>query len=38
MKAAVTGQVVFSGVAISTDRIIGTPGDYFKEPDFSDGA
>jgi alkylation response protein AidB-like acyl-CoA dehydrogenase len=38
MRAAVTGQVDFTGVATDLDRIIGLPGDYLREPDFSAGA
>jgi alkylation response protein AidB-like acyl-CoA dehydrogenase len=38
MKAAVTGKVDFSGRYLTEDAIIGAPGDYLKEPDFSAGA
>ncbi|MBW4024334.1 MAG: acyl-CoA/acyl-ACP dehydrogenase [Proteobacteria bacterium] len=38
MKAAVTGQVDFTGVTLGVDRVIGDPGDYLREPDFSAGA
>jgi alkylation response protein AidB-like acyl-CoA dehydrogenase len=38
MRAAVTGQVDFTGAATPADRIIGDPGDYLREPDFSAGA
>jgi alkylation response protein AidB-like acyl-CoA dehydrogenase len=38
MRAAVTGQVDFTGVTTASDRIIGQPGDYLREPDFSAGA
>jgi alkylation response protein AidB-like acyl-CoA dehydrogenase len=38
MRAAVTGQVDFTGVATGADRVIGEPGDYLREPDFSAGA
>ena len=38
MRAAVTGQVDFTGVATGADRIVGEPGDYLREPDFSAGA
>jgi alkylation response protein AidB-like acyl-CoA dehydrogenase len=38
MRAAVTGQVDFTGLAIGADRIVGAPGDYLREPDFSAGA
>jgi alkylation response protein AidB-like acyl-CoA dehydrogenase len=38
MRAAVTGQVDFTGVATGVDRIVGEPGAYLREPDFSAGA
>ena len=38
MRAAVTGAVDFSGCSIATDCVLGTQGDYLKEPDFSAGA
>jgi alkylation response protein AidB-like acyl-CoA dehydrogenase len=38
MRAAVTGAVDFSGCEVSTDAILGGPGDYLREPDFSAGA
>jgi alkylation response protein AidB-like acyl-CoA dehydrogenase len=38
MRAAVTGQVDFTGVATGADRIVGDPGAYLREPDFSAGA
>jgi alkylation response protein AidB-like acyl-CoA dehydrogenase len=38
MRAAVTGAVDFTGVTTRVDRIIGSPGDYLREPDFSAGA
>jgi alkylation response protein AidB-like acyl-CoA dehydrogenase len=38
MRAAVTGQVDFTGVETGADRIMGGPGDYLREPDFSAGA
>jgi alkylation response protein AidB-like acyl-CoA dehydrogenase len=38
MRAAVTGQVGFTGIAMGADRVIGQPGDYLREPDFSAGA
>jgi alkylation response protein AidB-like acyl-CoA dehydrogenase len=38
MRAAVTGQVDFTGVATHAGRIIGAAGDYLREPDFSAGA
>jgi alkylation response protein AidB-like acyl-CoA dehydrogenase len=38
MRAAVTGQVGFTGMPVGPGRIIGGPGDYLREPDFSAGA
>jgi alkylation response protein AidB-like acyl-CoA dehydrogenase len=38
MRAAVTGTVEFSGCTIAPDAVLGTPGDYLAEPDFSAGA
>ncbi|MCB8883655.1 acyl-CoA dehydrogenase family protein [Acidisoma cellulosilytica] len=38
MKAAVTGQVDFSGRILPVETMIGQPGDYLREPDFSAGA
>jgi alkylation response protein AidB-like acyl-CoA dehydrogenase len=38
MRAAVTGAVDFTGCETSTDALLGQPGDYLKEPDFSAGA
>jgi alkylation response protein AidB-like acyl-CoA dehydrogenase len=38
MRAAVTGAVDFDGCEISTDSLMGEPGDYLREPDFSAGA
>ena len=38
MRAAVTGQVDFTGALAGTNRIIGSAGDYMREPDFSAGA
>ena len=38
MKAAVTGQVDFTGKHVARNDIIGLAGDYLKEPDFSAGA
>ncbi len=38
MRAAVTGAVDFTGCETSTDAILGDPGDYLREPDFSGGA
>jgi alkylation response protein AidB-like acyl-CoA dehydrogenase len=38
MRAAVTGAVDFSGISVATGCVLGTPGDYLREPDFSAGA
>jgi hypothetical protein len=38
MRAAVTGMVDFSGVTLDHDAVLGRPGDYLREPDFSCGA
>ena len=38
MRAAVTGAVDFDGCEISADALLGEPGDYMREPDFSAGA
>nr|WP_294520647.1 acyl-CoA dehydrogenase family protein [uncultured Rhodopila sp.] len=38
MRAAVTGAVDFTGCETSAGVILGEPGDYLREPDFSAGA
>jgi alkylation response protein AidB-like acyl-CoA dehydrogenase len=38
MRAATTGSVDFTGVAVDHDALIGEPGDYLREPVFSTGA
>jgi alkylation response protein AidB-like acyl-CoA dehydrogenase len=38
MRAAVTGAVDFTGCETSSDSLLGQPGDYLREPDFSAGA
>lgn len=38
MRAAATGSMNFDGIQISEDDIIGKPGDYLREPEFSAGA
>lgn len=38
MKAATTGQVEMTGRRLPRTAVIGTPGDYLREPDFSAGA
>jgi alkylation response protein AidB-like acyl-CoA dehydrogenase len=38
MRAAITQKVVFDGVSISDNALVGQPDDYTKEPAFSSGA
>ncbi len=38
MRGAVTGEVDFTGCTIAADSVLGAPGDYLREPDFSAGA
>jgi len=38
MRAAATGAVDFTGCETSADALLGEPGDYLREPDFSAGA
>jgi alkylation response protein AidB-like acyl-CoA dehydrogenase len=38
MRAAVTGVVDFTGCDVASDALLGQPGDYLREPDFSAGA
>jgi alkylation response protein AidB-like acyl-CoA dehydrogenase len=38
MRAAVTGAVDFTDCEISAEALLGQPGDYLREPDFSAGA
>ena len=38
MRSAVTGMVDFSGVEVGQEALLGCPGDYLREPDFSCGA
>jgi alkylation response protein AidB-like acyl-CoA dehydrogenase len=38
MRAAATGSVDFTGVAVNEEALIGEPGDYLREPVFSTGA
>jgi alkylation response protein AidB-like acyl-CoA dehydrogenase len=38
MRAAVTGAVDFTNCEVSADALLGQPGDYLREPDFSAGA
>jgi alkylation response protein AidB-like acyl-CoA dehydrogenase len=38
MRGAVTGRVDFTGYETDIDAVLGQPGDYLREPDFSTGA
>ena len=38
MRASATGSYDFSGLAVSANDIIGSEGDYHREPSFSAGA
>ena len=38
MRGAVTGRCSFDGLAVSPEQIIGAPGDYLRQPEFSAGA
>jgi alkylation response protein AidB-like acyl-CoA dehydrogenase len=38
MRAAVTGVVDFTSCDVAADCVLGQPGDYLREPDFSAGA
>ncbi len=38
MRAATTGAVDFSGVRAGEDALLGAPGDYLRQPEFSTGA
>jgi alkylation response protein AidB-like acyl-CoA dehydrogenase len=38
MRAAVTGAVDFTGCEVPVTSVLGEPGDYLREPDFSGGA
>jgi alkylation response protein AidB-like acyl-CoA dehydrogenase len=38
MKASATGAVDFTGIALTSDEILGSEGDYEREPTFSGGA
>lgn len=38
MRASASGVVDFSGIDIFPQSLIGKPGDYFRQPDFSAGA
>jgi alkylation response protein AidB-like acyl-CoA dehydrogenase len=38
MRAACNGRVLLDGVTVAPDAVIGEPGDYLRQPDFSAGA
>ena len=38
VKGAATGRIDLAGLHVARSQIIGKPGDYFREPDFSAGA
>ncbi|WP_241666938.1 acyl-CoA dehydrogenase family protein [Muricoccus nepalensis] len=38
MRASATGAVDFTGLAVGEERVVGSPGDYARQPDFSAGA
>ncbi len=38
MRASLSGTVVFTGLMIDPEDMLGEPGDYHREPDFSGGA
>lgn len=38
MRASATGRLDFTGLAVTPDQILGQPGDYHREPNFSGGA
>ena len=38
MRGACTGSCDFSGIRIDADAIVGAPGDYLRQPEFSAGA
>lgn len=38
MRGAATGRCDFSGVPVLPEQIIGAPGDYLRQPEFSAGA
>jgi hypothetical protein len=38
MRASVTAMVDFTGIILEPDALLGRPGDYLREPDFSCGA
>lgn len=38
MRGAVNGSVAFDGLLLPDEQLVGQPGDYLREPDFSCGA
>ena len=38
MRASVSGRVIFEGLRLGPDALVGQPGDYTREPDFTGGA
>ena len=38
MRASQSGRVVFEGIEVGPDALVGAPGDYTTEPDFTGGA
>jgi len=38
MKASASGRIDFSGIPATEDTLIGSPGDYYRQPWFSAGA
>ena len=38
MRGAVTGRCDFTGIAVAPEQVIGGPGDYLRQPEFSAGA
>jgi alkylation response protein AidB-like acyl-CoA dehydrogenase len=38
MRATSTGRMQLEGLRVKPDAVIGNPGDYLREPDFSGGA
>jgi alkylation response protein AidB-like acyl-CoA dehydrogenase len=38
MRAAASGRMVFDGIQVAPAALLGQPGDYLRQPDFSAGA
>lgn len=38
MRASATGAVDFTGIRVTPEMVVGAPGDYARQPDFSAGA